>query len=167
MLSLRPTGSHKRWFAVKNVSILNPISLFAVAAIAFVGWVIYDAFQPSKRPALEVISDDASPVPVRGVASIKGLEMLRPGMFRPEVEERLQSVFGMVPADVGAVERGGDFPIYRVRYRQSSIQPIAQKPLFTAQSVTVTYDARSIGHPLVGISVVPDENGGITRTTAS
>lgn len=143
-----------------KLNLLNPFCVFAVAAAAFAGWVVYDARRPPAPRALDAVSDEVSLEHLNELAAIKGLGMLRPGMSRPEVEEQLKPLLGGLSGEVGPVDMAAGFPTYRVRYRLSPgpSLPVAAR-VRAGQTVTITYDARTAGHPFISISIAPEANG--------
>ena len=151
---------------MKKLDPRNPFCAFAFAAVAFIGWVIYDANRPPAPPPVgaDTVFEEVPIAYLDGLEMVKGLEMLHKGMPRPEVEELLKSQFGALPGEVGPVDMAAGFPAYRVKYR---IGPTADSPRFDrsradlrrSRIITLMYDARTVGHPLVGISVLPSGNG--------
>jgi hypothetical protein len=163
--------SRRRWIVMKKLNSLNPIGVFGVAVVAFVGWVVYDINRPQKPAPVTPSSIDLMPESTHEPVVLRGLERIRPGMSRPEVEEQLRTLGGVGSGEVGPVDLTAGFPTYRVRYRVSPGQAVAavvRAPVTrTSATITATYDARTVGHPLVNVTVVPDGNGGAAAAASA
>jgi hypothetical protein len=124
----------------------------AVAALAFVGWKMYTGVRP--RPPAD---DQAGPVPPYDAPATKVLGRIQPGMSQPEVEQQLREFQRLSPRELEPVDLSPGFPAYRVRYRVNLLRPIphAKNPEPFAPGmhvVTLLFDARQTGHPLVSIT---------------
>jgi hypothetical protein len=151
-----------------KLNLLNPFCVFAIAATAFAGWVVYDARRPPAPRALNAVSDEAPAEQLNELVAIKGLGILRPGMSRPEVEEHLKPLLGGLSGEVGPVDLAAGYPTYRVRYRLSPGQSLPMATRARAgHTITITYDARTTGHPFISISMVPEGNGAATPRTSA
>ena len=148
----------------------NPLLVFAVLVVAFVGWIYWDAIAPPRAPevppspsglsrALPALADDRILVPIRlsPERTAKVLPKLTPGMRRTEVEGLvgMPSVDNISPATVtdGRV-------LYRTWYEADLSPPATVRPIEVnrrlrppapLELVTLEFDATKPGHPLVGI----------------
>lgn len=151
-----------------------PLVLLAVVAVAFVGWIWWDAKPrapvdavgrldvsgPGKRvESMDATIEDPTappdPTPVRGISRLK------PGMTRAEVEK----LVGLPDADrVYPVTVADGRATYHAAYEADlgpapTVRPIASRRIksppvtdpATRTLVTLEFDATKPGHPLVGI----------------
>lgn len=151
----------------------HPLALLAAVAVAFVGWVWWDAL-PARDPVAQSTLDAAGPIYTRDLPvppefpdeesdPTRGIPKLKPGMTRAEVEKLVGGPVDnrVSPATVtdGRVTYHAayeaDFgpaatvrPIARSRARVS-VEPTA--PVVDRTLVTLEFDASRPGHPLVGV----------------
>jgi len=141
---------------MKALRSLNPLWLFAAAAVGFAGWVAYDAARPSAPRQPPVTGFDVElPGERFDPAAAKAFGLIRPGMPQAEVQRRLGF---LPPGEVGPVDLSAGYPTYPVRYRVYLAAPLpgAKSPGFVPgpHVVTLVYDARSPGHPLAALPTV-------------
>lgn len=151
----------------------HPLALLAVASVAFVGWVWWDAL-PSGDPIAQSTTEAVGPMRTRDLPlppefpdeepdPTRGIPKLKPGMMRAEVEKLVGGPVDnrVSPATVtdGRVTYHAayeaDFgpaatvrPIARTRVK-APVEPTA--PPVDRTLVTLEFDASKPGHPLVGV----------------
>lgn len=148
-----------------------PLVLLGIVAVAFVGWVWWDAL-PARDPkgpensdlltlrtnVLMAIPEDAEPKPVEPT---RGIPKLKPGMTRAEVEKL---VGGPVENHVSPATVTDGRVTYHAAYEAdfgpaATVRPIPRPrfktlievPLPDRTLVTLEFDATRPGHPLVGV----------------
>jgi hypothetical protein len=126
----------------------------AILVAALVGWLVF-----TDRP-LPPVNDQAQLVPHQD-SPARVLSSLHPGMSQPEVEMHLKDL-QRVSRELEPVDFSLGFPAYRVRYRVNLLNPIPNakhpEPFRPGMHVvTLLFDARQVGHPLVSISSTREE----------
>lgn len=133
----------------------SALHVLALLVIGFAGWVAYDAVRPPRLPQPPA---QGSPPPFDLVGVTKRFSALRPGLSRPEVDGYLREFTGS--GKVGPVELSAGGATYTVRHHVQLITPLpsGEHPQGFSPGphiVSLVFDARESGHPLLRIVAVP------------
>lgn len=153
----------------------NPLLVLAALAVAFAGWVCWDALGPPAGdpvPASEALRPsralpaftaaamvDGEPVPPKEPreSAAQAIPKLKPGMSRAEVEGL---VGAPVPGNISPATAADGRIVYHTQYQADLSPPATVRPIGRARAlpppappalVTLEFDATKPGHPLVGV----------------